>query len=60
LDKIDGEEAFADTAFAVEDEVETFHGFCGLSIRTCAMRGPCDFTGTLGGGSGQGIGSTGG
>ena len=27
LDKIDGEETFADTAFAVEDEVETFHGF---------------------------------
>jgi hypothetical protein len=27
LDEIDGEEAFADTAFAVEDEVETFHGF---------------------------------
>ena len=25
LDEIDGEEAFADTAFAVEDEVETFH-----------------------------------
>ena len=27
LDKVDGEKAFADTAFAVEDEVETFHGF---------------------------------
>jgi hypothetical protein len=27
LDKIDGEETFADTAFAVEDEIEAFHGF---------------------------------
>jgi hypothetical protein len=26
LDEIDGEKAFADTPFAVEDEVETFHG----------------------------------
>ena len=25
LDEIDGKEAFADTAFAVEDEVEPFH-----------------------------------
>src|ERR1022692_164801 len=40
LDKVDGKKAFADTAFAVEDEVETFHVVCGLSIRTCAMRGP--------------------
>jgi hypothetical protein len=27
LDKIDGEEAFSNTAFAVKDEIETFHGF---------------------------------
>ena len=40
LDEVDGEEAFADAAFAVENEVETFHVFSGLSIRTCAMRGP--------------------
>ena len=40
LNKIDGEEAFANTAFAVEDEVETFHVLSGLSILTCAMRGP--------------------
>ena len=40
LDEIHGEEAFADSAFAVEDEVETFHVLSGLSIRTCAMRGP--------------------
>ena len=25
LDEVDGEETFADTAFAIEDEVETFH-----------------------------------
>ena len=40
LDEVDGEEAFANAAFAVENEVETFHVFSGLSIRTCAMRGP--------------------
>ena len=40
LDEVDGEEAFAYTAFAIEDEVETFHMLSGLSIRTCAMRGP--------------------
>jgi hypothetical protein len=40
LDEIDREEAFADTALAIEDENETFHALSGLSIRTCAMRGP--------------------
>jgi hypothetical protein len=25
LDEVDGKEAFADTAFAVEDKVEAFH-----------------------------------
>ena len=40
LHEVDREEAFADTAFAIEDEVETFHVLSGLSIRTCAMRGP--------------------
>ena len=40
LNKIDGEETFADAAFAIEDEVETFHVLSGLSILTCAMRGP--------------------
>jgi hypothetical protein len=40
LDEIDGEETFPHTAFAVEDEVETFHVLAGLSIRTWAMRGP--------------------
>src|SRR5258706_79398 len=40
LDEIHGEEAFADSAFAVEDEVEAFHVGGGLSFRTCAMRGP--------------------
>jgi len=29
LDEIDGEETFADAAFAVENEVETFHVPCG-------------------------------
>jgi hypothetical protein len=40
LNEVDGEETFADTAFAIEYEVETFHVLSGLSIRTCAMRGP--------------------
>ena len=40
LNEIDGEETFANSAFAVEDEVETFHVLWGLSIRICAMRGP--------------------
>ena len=40
LHEVDSEETFADAAFAVENEVETFHVFSGLSIRTCAMRGP--------------------
>jgi hypothetical protein len=40
LDEVHDEEAFPDSAFAVEDEVETFHALCGLSIRTWAMRGP--------------------
>jgi hypothetical protein len=40
LDEIDGEEAFADTAFAVKDENQSFHVDCGVSLRTCAMRGP--------------------
>ena len=40
LDEIDGKEAFTDTALAIEDEVETFHVLWGLSILTCAMRGP--------------------
>lgn len=40
LHEVDGEEAFSDAAFAIEDEVETFHVLSGLSIRTCAMRGP--------------------
>jgi len=30
LDEVDGKETFADTAFAVEDEVETFHGLVGV------------------------------
>jgi hypothetical protein len=29
LDKIDGEEAFADTAFAVKDENQSFHCVAG-------------------------------
>jgi len=40
LHEVDGEETLADTAFAMEHEVETFHVLSGLSIRTCAMRGP--------------------
>lgn len=40
LDEVHGEEAFADAAFAVEDEVEAFHVVGGLSFRTCAIRGP--------------------
>src|ERR1035437_9667376 len=40
LHEVDAEETFADAAFAIEDEVETFHVFSGLSIRTWAMRGP--------------------
>src|ERR1041385_5632646 len=40
LDEINGEEAFANAAFAIEDEVEPFHVLGGLMIRTCAMRGP--------------------
>lgn len=40
LDKVHREEAFADAALAVKDENETFHVLSGLSIRTCAMRGP--------------------
>ena len=40
LNEIDGEETFANSSFAVEDEVETFHVVWGFSIRTCAMRGP--------------------
>ena len=40
LNEVDGEEAFAHTALAVEDKVEPFHVLGGLAIRTCAMRGP--------------------
>jgi hypothetical protein len=29
LDKVDGEEAFANAAFAVKDEDQSFHGFEG-------------------------------
>jgi len=47
MDKVDGEETFADTAFAVEDEIETFHVVCGLSIRICAMRGPRERAGEV-------------
>ena len=40
LDEIDGEEAFADAAFAIKDENQSFHGIVGLvcgSVR-CAGR----------------------
>jgi len=64
LHEVDGKKAFADTAFAVEDEIETFHAVCdcGLSIRICAMRGPC---GRVAGGAspaepGDGLASVGG
>ena len=40
LHEVVGEETFADAALAVENEVETFHVLSGLSIRTCAIRGP--------------------
>jgi hypothetical protein len=63
LDKVDRKKAFADTAFAVEDEIETFHVVCGLSIRTCAMRGPRERAGDISSvfelASGVGTGNTG-
>src|SRR6266540_3273584 len=40
LDEVDGEEAFADAAFAIEDEIKPLHVPGGLRMRTCAMRGP--------------------
>src|SRR5438445_263940 len=40
LDEVDGEEAFANAAFAIEDEIKPLHVLGDLRIRTCAMRGP--------------------
>ena len=40
LHEVNGKETFADAAFAVDDEIKTFHVFCGVSIRTWAIRGP--------------------
>ena len=40
LDEVDGKEAFANAAFAIEDEIKPFHVTGGLRMRTCAMRGP--------------------
>ena len=40
LDEVDGEEAFANAAFAIEDEIKPLHVLGGLIIRTCAIRGP--------------------
>jgi len=40
LDEVDGEEAFANAAFAIEDKIKAFHVLGGLRMRTCAIRGP--------------------
>src|SRR5205814_8562932 len=43
LDEVDGEEAFADSAFAIEDEVEAFvHVSLWLRSSTWAIRGSRD------------------
>jgi hypothetical protein len=49
LDEVDGKETFADTALAVEDEVESFNHIVspGGSSSTLAMCGPRLFTGAL-------------
>jgi hypothetical protein len=40
LDEISSEEAFAHTAFSIQNQNESFHAFCGLRILTWAIRGP--------------------
>jgi hypothetical protein len=42
LDEVDGEEAFANAAFAIENKIKPFHVPGGLRMRTCAIRGPRD------------------
>ena len=50
LDEDDSEKAFADSSFAIEDEVETFvHVSLELRSSTWAMRGPRDPAGAVSG-----------
>ena len=58
LDEVDGKEAFADTAFAIEDEVESFHVFGVVTMRTWAIRGPRGRSGRVWSTSGSSLGGS--